>query len=851
MLSLQRPPATRTASVVATLRGCAIAAFRALVALSLTTASVHAEQTFCVDSVAEFDTAYRAAEDDDVVIRVVRGTYDMTGSCLDDEDYCRIDDDITIRGGYAPGCGSRTLSAVDTVLTRPGGGLMIETSGLQFEGNGDVVLESLTFRDVPDGIRIWTESDSDADAYVSLRRLWLDQTGGLNIYRTAEVALRQSLITRTTASCAVRIEKTGYVVHAGFLERATLSHVTIADSSGDGLCIGGNAYSGWVLTLMNNIFWDNDGDDIKLETSGSDPIEASVRNNTYASLISNNALSDAPQGTLFPNPQFVNPAVGEWELGGTSTSINSAFPQPNVANDFDLKGDPRQFSIAADRGALESPVGSTATTLVVTNTADSGLGSLRQALLDTNQSPNFNRIEFDIGNTCGPHVINLASNLPAVLYPVQIDGYTQPGASCNTQLSGSNAQICVVLRQGTGSSAFVGLQIGSQAGGQAQLQVDGLGFSNFLVAGISLAGGNGHTILGSQFGGTLGALGLAPSGYGVNVTYGAIGVQVGGPEPADRNVFNNAEEAAISLSGGSIGGFSTQARVQNNYIGLAANGSTARANGTGIRVYGDKHRILDNVISSNTGIGIDIIGDEATDNLIESNVFGRPAVLCIGGACERGNGSHGVRIRDGATRNTVRYNTFANNGGDGVAIVAARANPVQGNSFHSNGGEGIDLGDNSITPNDNDAAAPPAGAGNVNQNYPLIATAEGSETSGTVSGSLDSINGWYQIELYASNECGDFLNLTEGRYPLGRHFVQITNAAAGQNGWVSFANLPLLHPDDPVFFDQPRWILATATRYSAAPSAGGRPRETSEFGPCVPYVVTGATAVFADGFENP
>ena len=30
-------------------------------ALSLTTASVHAEQTFCVDSVAEFDTAYRAA----------------------------------------------------------------------------------------------------------------------------------------------------------------------------------------------------------------------------------------------------------------------------------------------------------------------------------------------------------------------------------------------------------------------------------------------------------------------------------------------------------------------------------------------------------------------------------------------------------------------------------------------------------------------------------------------------------------------------------------------------------------------------------------------------------------------
>lgn len=806
-----------------------------------------AEQTFCVDTVAEFDAAYRTADEENVIIKLVRGTYNLTGTCVDADELCRVDDDVTIRGGYAPGCGSRTLSAVDTVLTRPGGGIRFNTASLNWiEGNGDLVLESLTFRDIPGSVVIITESDETPDAYASLRRVWFDG-GGLGIVNTSEVAIRQSLFSGNFGTCALRIEGPGSN-SSGYLERVTLSHVTIAGAAGNGMCIGKGDSNGWSVSLVNNVFWDNDGDDIVLDASGTASIEAGLYNNTYSSLVSSNALSDAPVGSLFSNPQFVNPAAGNWELGGTSTSINSGFPQPNVGNDFDLKGDTRQFSIAADRGALESEVGSTAATLVVTNTADSGLGSLRQAILDANQSPNFNRIHFAIGSTCGPRVINLASNLPAILFPVKIDGYTQPGASRNTQLSGSNGQICIILQQGAGSSAFLGLQLGSAAGGEAQLQVEGLGFSNFLVAGISLAGGNGHTILGSQFGGSIGAVDLAPSGYGVNVNYGAIGVQIGGPEPSDRNVFNGATEAAINLSG-SLGEYATQALVQNNYIGLAADGSTARSNGKGMTVYGDKHQIVDNVISSNEDVGIDVIGDNATDNLIQDNVFGRPGVLCFPPACDRGNGSHGVRIRDGATRNTVRYNTFANNDGDGVAIVSARANPIFGNSFYSNDGEGIDLGDDSFTPNDNDAAAPPAGAGNVNQNYPLISFAGGSEGSGRASGTLASINGWYQIDLYASNECGTFFNLTEGQYPIGRTTVQISNAPAGQNGSASFSNIVLQERDNPAFFVQPRWILATATRLSAAPSAGGRPRETSEFGVCIPYQVLD-DLIFEDGFDG-
>ncbi|TAH46136.1 MAG: hypothetical protein EYC71_04680 [Gammaproteobacteria bacterium] len=84
---------------------------------------------------------------------------------------------------------------------------------------------------------------------------------------------------------------------------------------------------------------------------------------------------------------------------------------------------------------------------------------------------------------------------------------------------------------------------------------------------------------------------------------------------------------------------------------------------------------------------------------------------------------------------------------------------------------------------------------------------------------------------------------------MGTRF-QFAHARAGQNGSASFANVLLQNPENPFFFDQPRWILATATRYSAPPSAGGRPRQTSEFGPCIPYEVLD-DSIFADDFDGP
>jgi hypothetical protein len=68
-----------------------------------------------------------------------------------------------------------------------------------------------------------------------------------------------------------------------------------------------------------------------------------------------------------------------------------------------------------------------ATTFVVTNTDDSGPGSLRQAILDANANAGSDLITFNIGS--GLKTITPASKLPDITDPVVIDGTTQPGFS--------------------------------------------------------------------------------------------------------------------------------------------------------------------------------------------------------------------------------------------------------------------------------------------------------------------------------------------------------------------------------------------------------------------------------------
>ena len=93
-----------------------------------------------------------------------------------------------------------------------------------------------------------------------------------------------------------------------------------------------------------------------------------------------------------------------------------------------------------------------ASTYTVTATADTGPGSLRQAILDANANPGPDTITFNIVGS-GVHTIAIATALPPVTSPVTIDGYTQPGATPNTQPIGQGLNTVLKI-QVDGTATF-------------------------------------------------------------------------------------------------------------------------------------------------------------------------------------------------------------------------------------------------------------------------------------------------------------------------------------------------------------------------------------------------------------
>ena len=165
----------------------------------------------------------------------------------------------------------------------------------------------------------------------------------------------------------------------------------------------------------------------------------------------------------------------------------------------------------------------------------------------------------------------------------------------------------------------------------------------------------------------------------------------------------------------------------------------------------------------------------------------------------------------------------------------------------NNAGEGIDLGDDSLTFNDNDSSAAPSGAGNLDQNYPQLTAASGTAALGSVSGTLSSVNAWYRLDFYGVSTCPGFLQFNAGADRLYTHHVQITNASGGNDGSATFSDLAIARVGVGNYFATPRYIVATATRMTGNPLAGGKPRHTSEFGPCRLYVLS--NLLFSNSFE--
>ncbi|MCA1778202.1 MAG: hypothetical protein LC637_02110 [Xanthomonadaceae bacterium] len=185
-----------------------------------------------------------------------------------------------------------------------------------------------------------------------------------------------------------------------------------------------------------------------------------------------------------------------------------------------------------------------AATFAVTSVADSGPGSLRQAILDANASPGANLIEFNIAGA-GPHTIEPVSALPVLADPVTIDALTQSGADCSSW----PATLQVVI---DGSQVPHGANGLALSGGDAIVR--GLVINSFGGAAAIFIDSDGNTVecnfLGTDNTGMTGSFALNNE-IGILIDGGNDNV-VGGADPSMRNLISNNDDGVI-LRGGATG----------------------------------------------------------------------------------------------------------------------------------------------------------------------------------------------------------------------------------------------------------------------------------------------------------
>ena len=287
-----------------------------------------------------------------------------------------------------------------------------------------------------------------------------------------------------------------------------------------------------------------------------------------------------------------------------------------------------------------------AITYGVTNSNNSGSGSLRQAIIDANSTTVADVITFSVGS--GAQSINLQSALSPIIYPVTIDGTTQTGYSGSPliEIKGVNA--------GLNSR---GLYITGDAAGSI---VRGLVINGFGAQGIFIDTSN--VTIRSNYVGTniAGTQSIPNKGDGVAIFSGtslasANNNTIGGTDASDRNLISGNLENGIGITA-QVGGNANNNQILGNYIGTDIFGTSAIPN------------IGDGILINHADSGG---GASAINNRIGSGVGTSPGGSCTGGCnLVSGNGANGIGLWHGGVSGTVIEGNYVGTNISGASAIA-------------------------------------------------------------------------------------------------------------------------------------------------------------------------------------
>lgn len=416
----------------------------------------------------------------------------------------------------------------------------------------------------------------------------------------------------------------------------------------------------------------------------------------------------------------------------------------------------------------------------VTNTNDSGPGSLRQAILDANSQPGLDTISFNIPGG-GVKTIAPLTVLPALSDDSVLDGYTQPGAAVNTLALGSNATLLIEL-----SGQNVPNAVGQENGiliSSGSTYVSGLIINRWNSYGVFIqSDGGGSAIVGNWIGpSSTGTSVGANNQFGVLID-GADAVRIGTAAPRDRNVISGNDGNGVEILTGSNGTI-----IRGNYIGTTPGGNAMLGNGFdgvytqgGGTVIGGVNAGEGNVISASlNSVGILVNLASASASVIQGNLIGTDAT----GMLDFGNADIGISVL-GAANVLIGGNT------PGARNIVA-GNGFAGITVEGSGSTGTAVLGNYIGTNATGAAA----IGNDSGIF------VGSGATGTIIGSgsdgnVISGNVGIGIEIAGATTSGtqivgNLIGVSVGQTPLGNGSDGLFVNAATQNqiGFVGAGNV--------------------------------------------------------------